>query len=464
MIFYAILILAVALVLFGALKVFASQADKAKTRTNKTSGVAYKTAASDIHKFVEGAHDWMPHLKHMQLFWIACIFTGILICLDYYFGYMKAGLAGAAVIGTFIAAADIAIPFVALEGDIKGKRSVANQTMLVLFTIFTVVVIIGSTAEVATVSRAKSDIAVLNYSDTLKVIKQKQDERDAIKIDRGAEALEGLAKSADEAAAREGNRTKCGQLCEKLKAEAADYHARAKDQARKESLTAEIEALKLKMSGGGQDNKMDSDAMASNIEGLSGGIIPRDVTRRYGLTTLGIVLVITITILWTQIGSTLAEEIKDELTHRGEIADEMRANLGLPPRYTVAAPATALLAAPDGRTNASGDGITINVAAADMRKRYANDEQLLETDGLFDTLLLNGEGGSVTIAAMYRAYQIAKLTGDPNSRYMTLPTMAAKLMIIAQNRDDVRVTADGIIEGWVLKPAAGRKLEVVANA
>lgn len=448
--------------LLVALKLFAAHKAKPAAKP-KGGGMVYRTSASDIHEFVNGSYDWMQHLKHMQLFWIACVFTAVLVCLDYYFGWMKSGWAGALVIGTFMAAADIAIPFVALEGDVAQKRSAANWSMLVLFTIFTMVVMIGSTAEIATVSGARSDVAKVSYDDSMKLLATKQAERDSIKIDRGAAALSGLAKSASEAADREGGRTRCGPLCEKLKAEAADYDARAKEQARKEALTAEIENIKAKLNGGGVgEAKMDSDAMASNIEGLTGGVIPRDVTRRYGLTTLGILLVVSITIMWVQIGANLKEAIADELAHRGDIADEMRTNLGLPRRYTAPEAATALLPSPT--TNAAADGITINVAAADMRKRYANDEQLLETDSLFDSLLLKGEGGSVKISDLYRAYQIAKLMNDPNSRYMTAPTMASKLMIIAQNRDDVRVTADGMIEGWVLKPAAGRKLEAAANA
>jgi hypothetical protein len=460
---YAIALAAGLVAVFVALKIWASSRSKPKAPRPVTSGMVYQTSASDIDRYVVGAEDWWQHLRPMPLFWVAAFGTAILVGLDYFFGYQKAGWAGLAVIGSLMAIADIAIPFIALEGDVKGQRSAANWFLLCLFTFFTIVVVIGSTAEISTTSGAKSDVAQMGFEDSTKLLKQKQNERDSIKIDRGAEALNDLAKSTEEAAEREGGRTKCGTKCEALKGEAKDYRARAAEAARKEKLTGEIEAIKLKLQGGGtgaQEVRLDSDPMATNIEWLTAGVVTRDATRRGGLTVLGVTLVITLTVLWVVIGGNLKDEIEWELSHRGEIADATRANMGLPPKYTAPAAPTALLAPPQEPT--PPDGLTVNISAEDMRKRYANDANLLETDSLFGTLLMKGEGASVSIADLYRAYQVASLMAGHN-RFMTQVVMAQKLFVIAQNRDDVRVTADGIIQGWVLKPADSRKLES-ANA
>ncbi len=99
-----------------------------------------------------------------------------------------------------------------------------------------------------------------------------------------------------------------------------------------------------------------------------------------------------------------------------------------------------------------------------MLKRFANDTQLAETNALFDTLMEKADGGSIEMAKLYRAYQVRVLTENPNARYMTQVTLAQKVAIIARNRDDVRMTADGMIQGWILKPTgAAGKQEATAN-
>jgi hypothetical protein len=454
------------IILLVALKLWA-QAKARPPRPVATGGMVYETSASKIDDFVVGAEQWTPHLRIMPLFWLALAGTLIILVLDFHFGYSRGSWQGLAILGSLFAMADAALPMAAMKHEVDDDADGITMFLIVVCTIMSMIVVIGSTAEISSVTGAKTDVGRMDYTDTLKLIETKQQERDSIKIDRGADALGGLAKSTEEAAAREGTRSKngkgiCADKCEGLQKEARDYREREAEAKRKEKLTGEIEALKTKLGGAGTDTvRMDADPLALAIEGMSMGIIPQMSVRRFGLTVLGIGLVVLLTIMWMKVGRDLKSEIEWELAKRGEIADATRSNMGLPQKYTGPTAPAGLITGPNSKTSAAEAGITINVSAADMRKRYANDEDLLETDSLFDTLMMKADGGAVTMSALYRAYQIAILTGNPNARYMTQPTMAQKLIIIAQNRDDVRVTADGIVQGWLLKPTEAKKTENV---
>lgn len=453
MLIYAIVGIAGVGLLLLSLKLFAV-AKARPVAAGRGGGVVYETAASRIDLWVVGAEEWWPHLRAMPLFWVAAFATMILLFLNFHFGHSRGGMWGLVILGSLFSVADLAIPFIALrDATDDGKRSVLGAVLLVVFTAMSFVVIIGSTAEIATTTGARADVGAIEFQDLQKVLAQKQVERDSIPVDRGAQALNELAESTEKAAGRESNRVRCGDKCEQLTRQATDYRARAKEAERKERLTGEIEAIKKRLAGSGEQ-RLDSDPLATAVEGLSFGYLTRDGVRAYGLTVLGLILVTGMTVMWVVVGGQLRDEIVWELTHRGGIADETRAQLGLAPKYTTTTTTTLLL--PAARTTAAEQGLTINVQVADMRARFANDQDLLDTDALFERLLMRGEGGEVTIAALYRAYQVMVLTADPNSRYMTQPTMASKLMVISQHRDDVRVRADGVIEGWVLKPKKER--------
>lgn len=443
-----------------ALKLWAAVRDRPSIRDTSAGGIVFETTASTIDDYVSAAARWWPHLKWQPTFWVAAFITAILVVLDFHFGYSRGGWAGLFVLGSLFAAADIAIPFVAMKSD-KGvarwheldarDRDPVSWALIVIFTCMSFVVVIGSTAEVASTTGAAKDVGKLSYEEDVRQIGIWQAERDAIRVDRGYQALADLADATEKASEREGGRTRCGDKCEKLKQEAADYRARAADAKRKEELTGKIEAAKARLSSGqGSEARLDADPLATAIDGMTGGFVRREQVRRYGLTVIGVLIVITSTLLWIVVADGLGAEIARERARRAEIADATRAAAGLPLKYTSPAAPVALIAGPQ-TAERQPDTIVINLAADAMRKRFANDADLLETDGLFGTLIERADGGSVTISALYRAYQIAVLTADPSRRYMTQPTMAQKLLTIAQHRDDVRITAEGMILGWVLK-------------
>jgi hypothetical protein len=447
-----------------ALKGWSAAKARAPASPSPHAGMTFRTSAGTIDRWVKGADDWWQHLKSMPLFWVGVLGTAIMVSLALHFGLVRGGhwgIVGVIIVAALFGIADLAIPFIALyDATDDGKRSMIGSALLVVATVMSIMAVIGSTSEIATTTAARMDVGLINQKDTLKTLELKQKERDAIPVDRGAQALGDLADANEKAAQREGGRTRCGDKCEALTKLAADYRARQKDANRKEQLTGEIETIKARLSGSGtNETRTDADAMATVISGMSGGLIGRDSFRVYSLPVFGLILVTLLTLLWVYIGGRLHDAIVWERQYRAEIADAQRATLGLAAKFTTPLLATPLLTGPK-RTDANADPtVVINMNLADMRRRFANDQDLLATDQLFETLLMQGEGGSVPIAALYRAYQVASLTRDPLARYMTQPTMAAKMMVIAQHRDDMRVTADGVLEGWVLKPVTERNLE-----
>lgn len=451
-----------------ALKLWAAIPRRVATASpSRPAGFSFSSLAVDIDDEVAKAEKWWAHLRYMLLFWVAAFFSAILLMLDFHFGYSRGGLGGLIVLGSLFAAADVAIPIIAMQMETaavvgsevaRRSRPVMGWVLIVGCTVMSCIVVIGSTAELSTVIGAAKDVEAIDYKSTIANIAAWEAERDKIPVDRGFKALDGLAKSAEEAAEREAGRVRCGQKCEALKKEATDLRARANDARRKEELIGKVEAAKKSLEGQASSGvRLDSDPLATALEAMTLGYLAKAAVQRYAASVIGVILVALVTLVWIIVADNLAHAIAREKRRRGAIADDARANLGLTRKYTVEEPA-GLLPQPQS-TTAAQDGITINIAAESMRRRYANDTALLETDRLFDTLMDAAEGGIVPFAALYRAYQIAVLTRDPNARYMTLPTMASKLIIIAQNRDDVTVTADGQIVGWILKPADQRKLE-----
>lgn len=456
----AMAVATVIVAVFIALKLWAMMSRRPVAPSqNHGGGIVFETTSSKIDDYVNDAAKWWPHLKALPTFWVAAFITLILVFLDFHFGYSRGGLGGAIVLGSLFAAADIAIPFVALRSD-KGvarwhdfdarDRDFISWALIVIFTAMSFVVVIGSTAEVSSVTGATKDVDRLGYEETLKQISVWQAERDKIPVDRGYQALTDLATATEEAASREGTRTRCAEKCERLKKEASDYRARAADARRKEELTGKIEQAKATLVGS-STSRTDSDPLATAIDGMSGGYISRDQVRRYGLTVIGVLIVITSTLMWIVVADSLGSAIAQERARRAEIADATRLAAGLPLKYAQAQP-VALISGPS--SERPPDTIVVNISAAAMRKRFANDAALLEVDAIFGTLLIAEENGTTTIAALYRAYQIATLTENPNARYLTQPTMAQKIMTIAQYRDDVKITSEGVIHGWSLKSAS----------
>lgn len=467
---YAIVAVAALIACLVLLKVWArwtAAASKLSAIPATPHGLVFETTASQIDDYVREAERWWPHLRQQWLFWVACFLTCILIMLNFHFGYSRGGWFGFVILGSVFALADVAIPIIALSSD-RGvakwyrfetsDRSGVAHFVIWMCTAMSMFVVLASVSDLASSTGARKDVERLSYSETIARINVWQAERDKIPVDhRGFAALDSLATAAEEAAERESQRIRCGQICEKLKREAADFRARANDAKRKEELTAQIEQARASLADASHTTQtLDSDTMATAIEGVTGGAITRDQARRFWLMPLGVGFVILSTVLWMMIADGLGFAIARERERRGEIADATRATAGLAPKYTTSEP-TKLIEGPKTSTTAAEDGLVINISQANMRARYKNDAELLETDSLFDRLLMAApDGGSVTIAALYRAYQLMILSADPNARYMTQPTMAQKLMTISQHRDDVQITADGVVKGWVLKPTEER--------
>lgn len=456
---WVILILGFGLVTLIALKGWAwtkNRAKKAAVEVKMQSGLLLEDAESKVDDIVRDAERWWPYLRSNALFWIGCFFTCIMILLDFQFGISRAGLVGGIILGSLFMAADLALPFVCIKSD-RGRsnwydfsqsdRSATSWVLIVLFTLMSVVVVIGSTSEVATTTGARNTIGNTRYEATLDQISKWQAERDQLPVDRGYEALANLASATEEAAVREAGRGGCQTKCEALKREAAAYRARANDAKRKEELTQRIAEAQDRLRSM-SNVRTDSDAFGSAVEGLSVGAVTKEQTARYGLTLIGIAIVIGGTLLWMTVADQVKADMRREWRKRGELADRWRAGQGLPPKYVQPEDPVALIT-----HEKPADTIIVNVAGEDMLKRFPNDEELKTANGLFGTILDPADDGVLSVEEIYRAFQIAVLKADPGAKYMSRHTMAQKLATIALHRSDVRMTADNKIHGWMLVKA-----------
>lgn len=458
---WVILIIGAALVALVSLKGWAwtkNRANKVAVEVKTQGGLILETTKSDIEAWVDDAEKWWPYLERNALFWIGCVFTAIMVVLDFKFGISRAGFVGGIILGSLFMAADLALPFVCLRSDQgtaswhefkKSDRSATNWVLIVLFTIMSVFVVIGSTAEVATTSGARNTIGHTRYEGTLDQIAKWQVEREKLPVDRGYEALANLAQATEEAADRESLRGGCQTKCEALKKEAATYRARANDAKRKEELTTKIAEAQDQLRS--MNNvRTDNDGFATAMEDLSNGAVTREQTQKHALTLFGIGLVIGGTLLWMTIADDVKGKMRRERLKREAIADDTFETLGYGRKYSTGDP-VALLEHDDKPT---GDTIIVNAPVQDMFKRFPNDADLKETNELFGTLLEATEGGVVTIKDLYKAYRVSVLKANATARYMTEVTLAQKLATIAQHRDDVTLTGDGRIKGWLLVQAA----------
>jgi hypothetical protein len=439
-----------------------AQAAKPKPRR---VGVSFSTTESDIDDQFRNAVSLRPILVKDGLFWLACFLSLIMILLDIQFGVSRGGgsVAAMVILSSMFVAADLALPFFAVTGD-KGSgsdwwrfdskdRSYTSWTLIVICTVLSCIVVIGSTGEVSTTTGAQVNIAKVSYEQRLAQLAALQKEHDSIPTETQAPAaLQTTADELGKAAEREGERGGCSVKCEALKKQAREAAARAANAKRKDTLRQQITAARADLEGKAGSARNDVDTLGTQFENLSGGLLPASVVQRDILTVIGLVVVLMTTLLWMVVGDRAQKELAIVAARAAGIADAMRNTAGLPLKYTVNGSPFAALPAPEATAKA-GDTIVVNVAAEDMRRRYANDPELLETDRLFGSLLMDDETGAVTVADLYRSYRVAVLRERHDARYMTEATMVGKLRTIAQHRDDVSLTADGRIQGWRLRNA-----------
>lgn len=474
MIFWTIFIVALALAVLTSLKGWAwvRSRGKAVAATVEREGLraatrARSTLESELDDFVQDAHKVWPSIKGLPLFYIAIVTLTCMVALNVKFGWDRGGHEVSLATIVFIllfSTADVALAVLAVRGDRgtgawyefkRDDRKPGERMLIGVFTVMSIFVVIGSTGDVSSQSTARNKVEQSGWQEVQRQLDQKTKLRDELVSRRVAnggmsrESLEVRAKEAKDASDREAERVRCGKKCEELKSEAVKWEAQAADARKEDQLTEEIAVLHGKLKGAdtirdGSDPFEDF----SSYAGMSGGQF-----NKWLFILFGTAFALGNTVLWLLVGDEAGKVRAIEYRRRGEIADSERNTLGLPPKYTAPLEAQALLAPP--KAEGAGDTIIVQVSAAeDMRRRFANDADLLEVDRLFGSLVDPSEGGVVTIAELYKAYQVSKLRTDPNSRYMTQPTMAAKLFTIAANRDDVKVTSDGRITGWTIKKLA----------
>lgn len=473
MLFWSIFIVAIALGLLTALKGWAwvrGKAAKAERSSAKVASRVYSTLDSELDDWVNEANELWPSLRVMPLFWVALVTLSCMVALNFKFGWDKSNnelTLTAVVLVLLFSLADVAIAILAVRGDRgthkwyefeRADRAYSEWMLIGSFTALSIMVVIWSTSDISNNTRARQNATQSSYAELHRQIEIKTRSRDELtkrRIDAGGlsrEALEARAKEAKDAAEREALRKRCASKCEEKKAEAVKWEAQAADARQEDGLNEELAALHAKLKEA-PDIRDGTDPFADL--GATMGIAEANLNK-WIFIGFGVVFALGNTFLWLIVGDEAGRVRAAEYARRGAIADEDLATRGKAPKYTAPQDAPLAIAPP---IAGSGDTIIVNVAAEDMRKRYANDADLLEVDGLFGSLVEAMEGGSVTIAELYRAYQIAKLRKDPNGKYMTQPTMASKLSTISQHRDEIKFTSDGRILGWTLKAVSAAAAE-----
>jgi hypothetical protein len=469
MLFWTIFIVLAGLVLLLSLKGMGwakARAAKAGARVDKYAGSAWTTAESEIDDYVSDARRLWPVLHPMPLFWIAMATLAGMVALNVYFGLIVGGWQLSVVtliLILFFSAADLVLAVTAVRGDrgdgawyefSNGDRSAVGWTVISICTGLSMLVVVLSTADIHRGVSAKAGVTQNKWSELQLQVDQMTLARKTLQDKRTAngglsrQALEIQAKETAEAAEREANRKKCASKCEALKKEAQEWAAQAADARTEDELTEKIAAAQAQL-GAADDIKDGSDPVEDFAATVGADY---KTLKKWMFIAIGFTFAIVNTLLWLMVGDEAGRTRAAEYARRASIGDEKRRTLSLGPKYLTPATPQGLLPAPDAK---SGDTIVVNITQAeDMRRRFANDRDLLEVDGLFGSLLEPVDGASITKTELYKLYRVDVLRRDSTARYMTEPTMVQKINTISQHRDDVKFTADGRILGWTAKATA----------
>ncbi len=398
---------------------------------------------------VEG--DW-PYLKTMPLFYVAILASCCMLYLD----YKSAATVGWVMAALFIVC-DFALPYLALMGtrntgnwyNVADDKtgSTFRMPLIIGATVMSMVVVIITTSEQATQTNAKNEITVGSIETTKANITAWKAQRDSIPVDRGYDALSALADTEETLAKREAGRTRCGPKCDAHTKAAADYRARAEQAKLKEELTGKIEAATAQLTS------MDTPRTDGNMLAEFGNDfvgLPKENVAKWSNMVLGLIFVVLTTLMWLIVDWNANRAKQRKLQQALEEADRQREAAGLPKKYTV----SDVPQIEDQRAATAGDTIIVNAEA--IRINFANDPDLLKVNDLFGSVVQPLQGAETTIPDLYREFRLGELRKSATAQYMTETTLRQKLSIIAQNREDVALSADGRVLGWVLAAAVAK--------
>ncbi len=398
---------------------------------------------------VEG--DW-PYVRTMPLFYVAILASICMIYLDY-----KAAATVGPIMGFMFIVCDLALPYFAMTGtnstgnwngfvNNKGDSRI-RMPMIIGATVMSLIVVIITTSEQATQVNAKNDITIGSIETTKANITAWKQQRDSIPVDRGYDALSALADTEEELAKREAGRTRCGPKCDAHTKAAADYRARAEQAKLKDELTGKIEAATKKLTS--MDTPRNDGNMLAEFGSDFVGL-PKDHVAKWSNMVLGLIFVILTTMMWLFVDFSANRAKQRKLQQALEEADRQREAAGLPKKYTV----SDVPQIEDQRAGTAGDTIIVNAEA--IRINFANDPDLLKVNDLFGSVVQPLQDAETTIPDLYREFRLGELRKSATAQYMTETTMRQKLSIIAQNREDVALSADGRVLGWVLAAAVAK--------
>jgi len=447
-----------------------------------SAGEAFDTVESRIDDFVSEAERLWPHIRALPLFYVGVALSILMIMLDVKFGWYRGGesftLTFIIYAGIFTAA-DLALPIVAIWSDKglsdwylfeKRDRNINTWLLIGLCTFLSIVVVIGSSSEMATVTAAQNNLSQMNYDQTLRQIAIWEDERDKIPPDRGYKALDVLAKDAEEKANLEATqRGGKGPNYDRFTAAAANYRSRASDAKRKEKLSDNIKMARKQLASGVEGTaRTNGDPLADAINVVTIGNVSQKAAQEWGLTFILMICVITCTAAWMQVADQVKKAALVELKRRGAIADQQRVLQGLPPKYGPGVagidlaeeenppePAGLIESHPPPEEEVKDadpitmDQIIANLSPGEMKQKLRDDAALVAVDKLFGTLLVPAENTRVHVNDVYKIYR-NKLVEEKGTEapILSKQVVISKLLTISSHREDVVFELDGYIIGW----------------
>jgi hypothetical protein len=430
-----------------------------------------------------------PIVRKMPLFYALSFITVLSIALNFIGAYSLTssinGLGMAVMFGVVIwsmfTVADVVVPTLSMATD-KGKgawyefretdRSIPATAAIYICGALQLFVIFVSTSETANVTNAANQIGATAFQSRTSRIETINKNLAALPAEPQPYAqLKRTADEAEKKAMIESYRSRssrtvpadptewgphCGPQCLRDKEAVRVLRERQAVAKSREDLLAERATLQGELDDSGTARVRDAQ-WAYNLEHIG---VPADVSKTFGVMWIGWAIYIVGFIGWQKLADTVGNRRREEYERIASRMDrERESTFNKPAKYLTIGEFEEELPMIEGPT----DRVEIHhINADELRRRFANDEFIVEIYELFGTMLEPLEGEAISIDEVHRRYKIDAMKANPNTpRYAMRNAFNDALGKIILVRDDIKLSS-GAILGWSF--AADAKTEPAQEA
>ena len=428
-----------------------------------------------LDQWVDEARSLRRSLMQVPLLTGLCIFF-LAICLTYdVIGALS--FAGGSwlvipLIGVFVAG-DLAVFYAGVSGDrtpsewwrfSQEDRSPLNWLTIGLGTVLSLIVVLMAQSEFADQTQVRHTTQATTFTTLTSALESKRQQLAGLPVEPlPASELAEQAEAKTREAKRESYRgrnvavvpaeptdfgRKCGNDCKKLIEEARVLREREGIARQRARLQSEVASLTQRLQQGSQDGRLraQSNAYGQKISYATG--VDAWTANQITALVVGIISLSLLAIVSLILGERVRAIELTELQRRGAQADKQRTqSLGLPAKYVRVPELPPLIEAPP-----TTDEVHVHhVHADELKRRFANDPQLLEIHALFGSMLVRSAGENTPIDEIHRRYKIAALMANANASPATRPKFTDALSRIIMVRDDV-VLSSGTVVDWIINP------------